>query len=160
MGIVMVKFNVLNGMCENENIEAKRSEGGLPESIWETYSAFANTGGGIILLGVGENTDKSLKICGLKNAQALIAEFRSSVRNPSIVSADILSENDVYVQQEKDREIVVIHVPKAPRRVMPVYIGGSIFSGSYRREGEADMHLCRQEVYEMLRRKWGKERIF
>lgn len=42
---------------EDNRLEAKRASNGLPSSLWETYSSFANTDGGAILLGADE--DKS-----------------------------------------------------------------------------------------------------
>lgn len=60
---------------ENNRYEAKLAKGGLPKSIWETYSAFANTDGGLILLGVKENSDHSVKIEGVENHELLIKTF-------------------------------------------------------------------------------------
>ena len=67
----MIDLLHLEKYQENNRIEAKKALGGLPQSIWETYSAFANTLGGVILLGVEELADKSLRAVNLPNPESL-----------------------------------------------------------------------------------------
>lgn len=60
---------------ENNRLEVKKAKGGLPNSLWDTYSAMANCYGGMILLGVIENTDGSFATTGLKDVEKLQKEF-------------------------------------------------------------------------------------
>ena len=68
----MIDLSNVNAYQENNRIEAKKALGGLPKSIWETYSAFANAEGGVILLGVEEYKDRSLHPVDLPDPDALI----------------------------------------------------------------------------------------
>ena len=147
----MLDFSRLEQYRENNRIEAKKALGGLPQSIWETYSAFANTLGGILLLGVEEYGDHSLHAVDLPDPDKLIKDFWDTVNNPEKVSVNILTDKHVQKQEVDGKHIVVITVPKAERSDKPVYIGENPFSGSYRRNGEGDYKCTKEEIQAMLR---------
>lgn len=146
----MFDYKHMERYRENGHLEAKLATGGLPVSIWETYSAFANTRGGLILLGVEEREDHSLRIQGLLNAQEMLEEFLALVRNPKVASVDLVGESGGQVVDTGQGEILVLHIPSAPRILRPVYVGGDPYRGTYRREGEADLHCTPEEVDAML----------
>ncbi len=147
----MIDFMNLEKYKENNRIEAKKAVGGLPDSLWETYSAFANTLGGIILLGVEEHNDKSLHPVHLPNPEALVRDLWNLVNNPKKVSVNILSDKDVTIEEINGERIVAIRVPRAQRFDKPVYIDGNPISGSYRRNGEGDYKCTKEEVHAMTR---------
>ena len=146
----MLDFDNLQHYRENNRIEAKEALGGLPESIWETYSAFANTEGGIILLGVEELPDKSLHALDILDPQWLIEDFWRIVNDPELVSMNILTEEDVQIHIVDGKQIIAITVPKADAMHRPVYIGSDPYRRSYRRCGEGDYRLTKEEVDAML----------
>lgn len=146
----MLDFGNLQSYRENNRIEAKQALGGLPESIWETYSAFANAEGGIILLGVEELPDRSLHALNLLDPQWLIDDFWAILNDPLKVSVNILSEENVQVQEVDGRNIIAITVPKAQPGERPVYIENNLYRGSYRRNGEGDYRCTREEIDAML----------
>ena len=147
----MIDFSNIEKYKENNRIEAKKALGGLPHSIWETYSAFANTLGGIILLGVEEHADKSLHPVDLPNPEKLIKDFWDIINNANKVSANILSDKDVTIEDIDGKHIVAIRIPRAQRSDKPVYIEGNPLSGSYRRNGEGDYKCTKEEVQAMMR---------
>jgi hypothetical protein len=59
---------------EDRDIEFKSASGGLPKSLWETLSAFANTDGGYIVLGVTQERDR-FSITGINNPEAQLKHF-------------------------------------------------------------------------------------
>lgn len=147
----MLDFSNVSRYRENNRIEAKKAAGGLPRSIWETYSAFANTIGGVILLGVEELPDHSLRPIDLPDPQQLVTEFWNIINNPNKVSVNILSDRNVEIHEQDGCRFISITVPRANRFDKPVYIDSNPLTGTYRRNGEGDYKCTREAVQSMMR---------
>ena len=136
---------------EDNRREIKKAKDSLPLSIWETYSAFANSYGGIIILGIEEHRDGSRSISGVNNPDKLVKEFWDLINNRSKVSINIIKDRDVRIYENDGKAIIVVNVPKATREQKPVYINDDMFFGTYRRNGEGDYLCTKNEVISMLR---------
>lgn len=115
----VIDLNNIEKYRENNRIEAKKATGGLPKSLWETYSSFANTLGGIILLGVEEYRDKSLHPVNLPDPDELIEEFWERANDIQKVSTNILSYDDVYVQKLKISILSLLQCQKPKDLTVP-----------------------------------------
>ena len=143
-----MKQEILNklNLCEDYERECKLANGGLPESIWETYSSFANTNGGTILLGIREHRD-SFTIEGLTDKQIIKyqKDFWSTLNDRNKISKNILLNHHVQVIDVEDKKILKIDIPAADRHDKPVYIGTDPMKGTYKRDYEGDF-LCTEEA--------------
>ncbi len=137
---------------EKVNLEVKAAQGGVPNSIWETYSSFANTFGGTIILGISENkeTGKFVPV-GVSDSKKMISDIWNVLNNRQKISANILLEDMVYSREYEGRDYIVIEVPRADRRDKPIFIGTDMFNGSFRRNHEGDYHCSKEEVRAMIR---------
>lgn len=144
-------ISLFDSYREDNRREVKKAQDGLPVSLWETYSSFANCYGGIIILGVKEDKDGAWHTTGLKNASKLTKELWNTANNAKKVSINLLSEDDVETYDVNGDVIMVIRVPAAKREQKPVYINDDMFGGTFRRNYEGDYHCTRIQVKTMLR---------
>ena len=136
-------------MGEELDWEFKSARGGLPGSLWETYSAMANTDGGGIVLGVEQQADK-FSIGGLSDPARMKKNFWDTINNRGKVSVNLLRDDDVTVETIEDKKVLALRVPRASRRERPVYIGQNPIRGTYRRNFEGDYKCSEEEVGRML----------
>lgn len=105
-------------MLRNEavDLEFKTARNGFPNSVWETYSSFANTDGGVIVLGIREKQEHLL-VEGLTEEQVIQykKDFWNSVNNPDCVSLNLLTDKDVLDVEYQGHKLLLITVPRANR---------------------------------------------
>ena len=79
---IMTKEELIDRIndIEWEDFEAKEAKSELPKNIWKTVSAFANTSGGWIVLGIKQN-GKKFEISGVDNAEKLEQDFQGTLRS-------------------------------------------------------------------------------
>ncbi len=148
----MIDINKILKEKENLHLEVKAAENKLPKNFWESYSAFANTDGGVILLGVKEDTTtKSLQINGVTNPDSIITDIWNTLNNRQKVSSNILIDEQIYKVEFQNKIIIVIEVPRAERCDKPIYIGQNINQGTFRRNNEGDYRCSNSEIKSMLR---------
>ena len=140
----------LDSYRETNRLEAKAAGFNLPRSLWETYSSFANTVGGVILLGV-EERGKNLQAVGVSNPEKLLDDFWNAVNNPQKVSSNILSEEDVVVSDWGGKTIISITVPRANRHLRPVFIDNNPLTGTFRRNHGGDYRCSYETIRAMMR---------
>ncbi len=136
---------------ETTEIEFKSAKGGFPNNFWSTYSAFANTHGGTIVLGVKEH-DNLFTLNGLseQDVDKLQKDFWSGAHNKNTINVCLLNNKDVQVATIEGHYIILFQVPQALREQRPVHCAQDAFSGTYRRNHEGD-YLCSQnEVRRMF----------
>ncbi len=136
---------------ENFEIEYKSGKDGFPKELWKSYSAFANTNTGFIIIGIKESKN-GLIIEGLSDEQieSYKKEFWNNCNNPNTVSRNLLTNEDIKVTSYKDKKLLIIKIPFASRTERPVFLTRNPFGNTYKRNHEGDYRCTDDEVKRML----------
>ena len=136
------RIRTLINQGESSEVEFKSARGGFPGSFWESYSAFANTNGGTIVLGVVEKNNQFL-FDGLTKETIIRYKknFWDCAHNKGKISICLPRESDVRIEQIDDSYILIFDIPRASYELRPVYISSNPFGNTYRRNHEGD-YLC------------------
>ncbi len=148
-------IKVLLKVGERISFECKKAENNILKSVWETYSSFANTIGGIIVLGITENIKfvgeaNHFEITGVNHPQKLRKEFFDTL-NSNKVNRNILTDTDVEIIDYEGVSLMCITVPQADYRQRPIYINGNMMNGAFKRNYEGDYHCTEEDVKAMIR---------
>ena len=136
---------------ETAEIEFKSAKGGFPKTFWETYSAFANTHGGTIVLGVKEKDNEfTLNDLSDDEVDKLQKDFWSGAHNKNTINVCLLKNSDVEVVEIEGSNVILFHIPQAQRDQRPVHCTKDAFNGTFRRNYEGDYLCSNAEVRRMF----------
>lgn len=134
---------------EGVELEAKRAGGAIPRNAWESISAFANTLGGALVLGLAESED-GWRAEGVSDPDRTIQELHSLMRDRGKISFEVSGNSDIWKEEVDARQLVIVRVRAAPRRHKPVFINGNRDTGFVRRN-EGDARCSEEELHRMRR---------
>lgn len=145
----------IEALRESADVECKLAQGrdgsgALPKDIWETYSAFANTAGGDIFLGLKELKGGRFELAGIDKPERVLDDLWSTIDNKQAVSANVLREQWVSQIVIAGKTIIHVHVPQATRKQRPVFIRGNPLTGTYKRQNSSDIRLGEEDVRRLL----------
>ena len=130
--------------AESSLVEVKAGAGGLPKSLPETISAFANGAGGTILVGLDDRTFQPVGIDSEAIRDGLAGMAADSLHPP--IRGDI--EIDLI---DDGHRVVRFDVPEVHPGDKPCYVKArGRYSGSYIRGGDGDRRLSQYEIDRLI----------
>jgi ATP-dependent DNA helicase RecG len=131
--------------ADNLDVEAKASETALPKSVKETLSAFANTGGGVLLLGVAEAD--GFKVVGVSDPAKIASDLGSACAN----EVDPPLRPVIKQLQVEGKWVIVAEVNELETSLKPCFVlSRGMTRGSYVRVHDGDHILSSYEVQLLL----------
>jgi len=137
---------------EFEDVEVKRAAGGLPQNVAETMSAFANSRGGTIILGLDERA--GFAAAGVRDPIALRDELAGVARAKLTPALAPIIDTVPF----EGAILVLAEIEPLPSAQRPCYITArGLYNGAFARVGDGDQRLTPYEI-DRLRENSGQPR--
>jgi ATP-dependent DNA helicase RecG len=135
---------------ELRQIEVKAAAGGLPKSVYETISAFSNTEGGLIILGLDEKAGfvpaKGFQAAPIQDAIAEILRPRRDRDTTGPITPRPLGT--VEIAAVDGAAVVVVDIQEQPPSGKPCFVTSrGIENGTYERVGDGDHRMSAYQIY-------------
>lgn len=135
---------------EWEDFEVKTAKSELPKNVWESVSAFSNTSGGWIVLGV-KQAGKNFEIQGVDNMEKLEQDFLGTLRGEKFNQRLTVSSKRYTID---GKDLLAFYVPEV--ELKPVYYNNPI--NTFIRMGSGDQRATEGEIRAMFRdQSFGKK---
>lgn len=128
---------------EWEDFEVKEAYSEIPKNVWETVSAFSNTSGGWIILGIRQN-GKKYEIKGVKNPEKLEQDFTNTLRGEKF-NVKILPKCFKYDFDEGT--VLAFYISLSDKK--PVYFNTQ--SNTFIRTASGDQRATKEEIDALYR---------
>ncbi|MCI8754890.1 MAG: winged helix-turn-helix transcriptional regulator [Bifidobacterium pseudolongum] len=135
---------------DDADYEAKSCATTLSKRVWESVSAFANTDGGTLLLGVDEN--ENFTVPPQFDADKTINQFVDGMGDGSKDGAKVVSPPPYSIHRDTldGAQMVSVQVHENDAAHKPCYVKSkSVSTGSYKRQDDKDILLSPTELFEM-----------
>ena len=137
---------------EWKDVEFKEAKRAVPNSAFESVSAFANTEGGHLVFGVRKD-GSDFEVIGVINVDKVQNDFLTGLRSKDKISSIIQLEEHLETVFEKD--ILIFYIPEASRSEKPVFLDGNI-KRSFLRKGACDVKCSPEELKRLLNDSFGE----
>lgn len=140
---------------EDSHLEYKEALKELPKSFWETYSAFGNTSGGKVILGIKEiknprDDNHRWLIQGVQDSMKVIDTIMTSQFDEFQVSAILIENTDIEEKIISGKKIIIVNIHESTDEKKPVFLKKDVHN-VYVREGSGDVKAKGEVLQNLMR---------
>ena len=136
--------------CDDAQVEVKACKSALSKDIWESVSAFGNTRGGTLILGLEEN--EGFKPVEGFDLNKVRDQFISGLEDGGNAKPKIanMPQYDLERMDFEGAQVLVVEIAEVEPRFKPCYVQArGLSNGAFKRVDDKDIKLSSTEIFEL-----------